>query len=168
MGDVRGRYVLGVDPGFQGALAIYDPDGGGIISCIDMPLQKLGKDERKLIDATAMADWVGLYAPGVRVALVEDVCAHPGQNVSAMFRFGFGAGIIQGILAAHKVPIRMLTPVVWKTVLNLGHDKAKSIALAKKLFPNDVSLFAKPKDDGRAEAALLAYLGGMLMKSGHA
>ncbi len=161
-----GEYVLAVDPGFQGALAIYDPLNHRLVSCIDMPLLPKAKDKRPHIDAYALANWVGIYSDSVRVAIVENVCGHPGQSVSAMFRFGHGAGMIHGVLAANSLPIKFLQPSVWKAVLNLSPDKAKSLALVNKLFPNDAPLFSKKRDDGRAEAALMAYLGGLMIKSG--
>jgi len=159
-------YILGIDPGFSGSLAVYNPVNHTLISVIDMPLLPKVKDKKTLIDTHALADWIASHSLNLSHAVLEAVGSMPGQSSSSTFRFGQGFGIIQGILGAHKIPIKLIHPSVWKTVLGLSQDKQKSLTLAVKLFPSDALLFSRKKDDGRAEAALLAYLGGMMKKTG--
>jgi hypothetical protein len=155
--------ILGVDPGFQGALAVYDPGKHRLVSVIDMPL--LSGTKRPEIDTLALARWIASYSNEIVQTVIEDVTSQPGNAAQAMIRFGFGAGVIHGILSAHAVPVKTLKPSVWKMVLGLSPDKEKSLSMVRKLFPGDEPLFARKKDDGRAEAVLLAYLGGLMLKS---
>lgn len=160
------KYILGVDPGFTGGLALYDPVDHRIVHVLDMPLLPKIKDKKPEVDAFALSTWLSIHSPTIQLAVVEAVNAHPGQSVSAMFRFGYFAGMTHGILSACNIETRFVQPAVWKAVLGLSADKAKSMALVTKLFPQDAPIFARKKDDGRAEAVLLAYLGGLMMKMG--
>lgn len=165
------KYILGVDPGFNGGLAIYDPETHRIVHVLDMPLlpsrkDKKGKDCKPEVDAFLLSQWISLHSKDLKLAVLEAVNAHPGQSVSAMFRFGYFAGMTHGVLASCNVETKFVQPAVWKAALGLSADKAKSMALVAKLFPNDTPLFARKKDDGRAEAVLLAYLGGLMTKLG--
>ncbi len=46
--------------------------------------------------------------------------------------------------------------------MKLSADKDASRAMACRLFPRHSALFARKKDDGRSEAALLAMYGARL------
>jgi len=79
--------------------------------------------------------------------------------VSSMFRFGQGYGAIQMALAGHKIPTRLVTPAKWKSHFGLSRDKGVSRGLAMQRFPEQSQMFSRVKDDGRAEAALIALYG---------
>jgi len=93
------------------------------------------------------------------LAIVEKVNAGPKDGTVHAFRFGEAFGIIQGVLGANLIPIIYLHPAIWKSQLNLNRDKNKSLHLAREMFPKKASYFKRMRDDGRAEAALLASLG---------
>ena len=76
-----------------------------------------------------------------------------------MFRFGETYGATQMAVAAHKVPIQYVTPAKWKGHFRLNRDKGVSRGLATQRFPDCADLFKRVKDDGRAEAALIALYG---------
>jgi len=76
-----------------------------------------------------------------------------------MFRFGQGYGAIQMALAGHKIPTRLVTPSKWKSHFGLSRDKGVSRGLAMQRFPEQAQMFSRVKDDGRAEAALIALYG---------
>lgn len=160
------QWIAAVDPGFQGGIAIYDPIAHKLIAAIPMPLLPKIDNKKKLIDSGKLAEFLKMYERELAFVVVEAAGSHPGQSVSAMFRYGYGAGIIEGIFAAKRIPIKFIYPAVWKQVLGLSPDKEKSLVLARKLFPDKVGEFSRKKDDGVAEAALMAYLGGLMMKSG--
>lgn len=137
--------ILGVDPGKQGAFALIED--GALQTIYDVA------------DTEAMvAKHIGHLLP-IDLAVVELVHAMPKQGVTSTFTFGMGFGVIKGVLAAYQVPVRFVTPQEWKKGLKLTKDKASSRQRASELFPEWAGWFARAKDDGRAEAALIAYCG---------
>ncbi len=85
----------------------------------------------------------------------------PGQGVSSTFRFGEGYGVLQGIMATHSnIRVILPRPSVWKMSMGVTADKGSSLRLARQLFPAfETKYFSRIKDDGRAEALLLALFG---------
>src|SRR5262249_28456239 len=106
------------------------------------------------IDGVTLARRIEAYRPSH--AVVEQVGARPGQGVTSMFRFGHSCGVARGVLASQRVPVTLVAPTRWKRHFGLGADKEESRALALRLFPASAEPFARKKDHGRAEAALLA------------
>lgn len=153
--------VLGVDPGAGGAFALIDTrDLHTLVDLADMPVtafRKGGKDRRELSEA-GIADLVLRLAP-IDVAWIELVGARPGQGVTSMFKFGIAVGLVRGVLAMAQVPRCYVTPVEWKKSFRLGRDKQESRRRALDWFPRQAHLFGRVKDEGRAEAALLALFG---------
>jgi crossover junction endodeoxyribonuclease RuvC len=90
---------------------------------------------------------------------VEKVSAMPGQGVVSMFNFGHNLGLIEGLLRGYGISYQLVPPQTWKKEFSLSSDKAKSIEVCQKLFPN-VSLLATERsrkpNDGIAEALLMA------------
>lgn len=144
--------IIGIDPGKYGAIA-WVSEGGSLIEARDLPFAKEG------LMCAVLAEWVS--APGRRPthAFLERVGARPGAGVSGMFNFGRGYGQIEGVLSACGVPITLVTPAKWKGDLRLSSDKTASRARAAQLWPGLAGVFARVKDDGRAEAALIALHG---------
>jgi crossover junction endodeoxyribonuclease RuvC len=62
-------------------------------------------------------------------------------------------------LAAHQVPVQYVTPAKWKKYFGLSKNKGSSRGLAIQRFPQVSDKFSRVKDDGRAEAALIALYG---------
>jgi crossover junction endodeoxyribonuclease RuvC len=143
--------ILGVDPGLSGALAFYFPSAPDRVSVEDMPVADGN------IDAANLAARINQLAP--TVAIVERAASRPGQGVASSFKCGACYGVILGTLAALEVPTQLVAPTVWKRHFSLSTDKEQSRALALRLFPAYVGQFARKKDHGRAEAALLALFG---------
>jgi crossover junction endodeoxyribonuclease RuvC len=94
-------------------------------------------------------------------AIVEKVGAMPGQGVSSMFSFGRSVGIIEGVLAALQVPTTFITPQAWQKAIGAAKGKDGSRQRCMELFPRDSHLFARVKDDGRADAVLIALAGAL-------
>jgi crossover junction endodeoxyribonuclease RuvC len=140
--------ILGVDPGLKGAIAFYFPVCGRI-AAEDMPV--VAGD----VDASTLAAKIRVMAP--THAIVEAVHSMPGQGVSSSFKFGKGFGQVLGVITTLGVPLHLVGPAKWKRALWLSAEKDKSRALALQYWPNRSDLFGRVKDDGRAEAALLAY-----------
>lgn len=144
--------IIGIDPGFSGAIAFLL---GNKLIIKDLPLKLFMG--RKQINGRSFSLIIKKHLPKIKFAVIEDVHAMPNQGVVSMFRFGYNAGILLGVLEANNIDVLKVKPSVWKSALNLSSDKKKSLALAKKTFPGYMDYFKRAKNDGRAEAALLAF-----------
>jgi crossover junction endodeoxyribonuclease RuvC len=152
--------VAGIDPGKTGALAILYPDNH--VDFFDVPRIKVrGKD------TVAWAEWernwsLALAFAAVDKAVVEDVASRPGQGVSSMFKFGRTLGFAHAILLGvrPRPSIQFTTPAQWKAKLGLlNSSKGASREKAVNLYPATEASLTRVKDDGRAEALLMAHLG---------
>ncbi|MFY9293322.1 MAG: hypothetical protein WAP03_21875 [Methylorubrum rhodinum] len=142
-----GRVILGVDPGTSGAIAFYRPDRPREIEAVDVPTAD-GQ-----IDAAALARLI--REANTTEAMVERVGAMPKQGVSSTFKFGMAYGAVLATAAALEIPIRQATPQRWKKHFRLTADKEQARGLAIRQWPGSRA-FARKKDHGRAETALLA------------
>jgi crossover junction endodeoxyribonuclease RuvC len=90
---------------------------------------------------------------------VERVAARPGQGVASMFGFGVSYGLLRGVLTAKLIPVTLVTPQEWKRGTRTPAAKDAARARASEVFPGYADFWARKKDDGRAEAALIAHFG---------
>jgi crossover junction endodeoxyribonuclease RuvC len=146
--------IVGIDPGVSGAAALLI--GGKLEAVAAMPTVTAGKKGRRIVDAGALSKIIRDMAP--EHAIVEQVGVRPGEGVVGAFSFGRSAGILEGVLGALAVPRTMVTPAQWKVELRVPADKNEARARASRLM-NRGDLWPMKKDDGKAEAALLAYWG---------
>lgn len=152
---------IGIDPGKSGAIALWRP-AIGALTLHDAPLlaNTKGKTETDLHGLLA-----ALRVPdGDAIAVLEEAHPRPGEGAVGAFSFGKGYGAIQMALAVQGHEVRCVAPSVWKRNFGLifpkgtpgPRVKAASRALAQQRFPAMAQHFARVKDDGRAEAALMA------------
>jgi crossover junction endodeoxyribonuclease RuvC len=87
----------------------------------------------------------------------------PGQGVTSMFNFGRSYGDVRGVIGAMEVPLHFVTPQKWKKHFGLSSDKEQSRLRAIRMFPAVADSFKRKKDDGRAEAALIALYGSEVL-----
>lgn len=148
---------MGIDPGAFGAIAILDKDSRELV-VIDMPTIKVKRGPRVVnqVDAHMLAEAVRPHVTGNEKALLEKTWAMPGQGVSSTYAFGRAGGIVEGVLAGLSVPFQLIPPATWTKSMRTFGGKDGSRQRAQELFPDYAHLFARKKDDGRAEAALLA------------
>jgi crossover junction endodeoxyribonuclease RuvC len=140
--------ILGCDPGLTGAIAALDNATGALLWVEDMPVVD------RLVNAAELADW--LRGELIHAAAVEQVASRPGQGVASTFKFGQTHGTLLGVLGALSVPVVHVTPAKWKRTFGLTSDKERSRRMAIELWPTMAGHFARKRDDGRAEAALIA------------
>lgn len=159
--------IMGVDPGASGALVILDTDDRSIV-VIDMPTTKVKRGPRTVnqVDAVALSHALRLHVTEDMTALVEKVHSMPGQGVASTFSFGRAAGVLEGVLAALDIPFSLIPPQTWTKAMRLFGGKDGSRARAQELFPDQAHLFARKKDDGRADAALIACYAAERLESG--
>lgn len=142
--------IIGIDPGISGAVAFYYTTFPHLIAVEDVPT--VGKE----VDAAELARRIVTMGPVL--AVIEAVHSMPKQGVSSVFTFGQAFGTVLGVIAALNVPVQRVTPSVWKKHFRLDSDKERARALAIQMWPSCPG-FARKKDHGRAEAALLAKYG---------
>lgn len=149
--------IIGIDPGVVGALALVSL-AGDLIEVADMPILRDGSAGRATVNAPLLADLLARWH--AREVICEFVGPRPGEGALGAFSFGRCRGVIEGACAALAVPIRFVTPPSWKRLVGIppGRDGAKDAARseAARRWPDKAGLFARVKDDGRAEAALIA------------
>ena len=151
--------VLGIDPGLDGGLCLYDHKEKWLEALIEMPTTKGIGPEKRIIDVPAINMWL-LENGGCDFATLEAVHARPGQDAGSMFRFAEGYGFVKGALLTQSVPLFFVRPSVWKAALNLSANKKLSLKRASEFFPyTDFD-----GHDGKAEASLLAVFGAIYYK----
>ena len=152
--------MIGIDIGTHGAVAVLE-ETGELLAALDMPCLNDGPAKRRSVNAPLLAQLV--YETHATKAFVELVGARPREGAVGAFAFGRSRGVIEGVLAAAGVPVRFLTPPTWKRAVGIapGRDGAKDAARSEAIrrWPGKAGLFARVKDDGRAEAALIAVAG---------
>lgn len=141
--------IVGIDPGIGGAIAaVYD----GQVTAWDMPTVEIrGK---RHVDPHGVAQRLGLL-PAITMAVVEHVQGVQGTGATSAFSFGRSFGVIEGVLAGLAIPTTLVRPQAWTKALGVTRDKGDHRRVAMGLWPACASLFARVKDDGRADAALL-------------
>jgi len=143
--------ILAIDPGISGALAVYYTDKPEMISLYDAPLA--GGN----INPHELRRLITLYRPDF--AIIERVNAHPKEGVSSVWRFATAYATAVTTVALCDVPYALVTPASWKKFMMLGggrEGKEQARVRAIATFPHSAANFARKKDHGRAEAALLA------------
>lgn len=142
MSNVR----IGIDPGKKGGYAVLI-DGKVWVA--------KAWDDDEFVDCMRQVSQMNTMAR----AAVEKVGAVKGNGVTSMFSFGKSAGFIEGVMRAFDIPYQLVPPTVWKKEFSLTSDKALSIEVCKRLFP-EINLFpterCRKESDGISESALLA------------
>lgn len=149
---------IGIDPGLSGAIAVLTDDTLKVFDMPTMTVDRNGKAKRQ-VSANELAELLNLYAGKDCHVYVERVSAMAGQGVTSVFSFGRSFGMIEGILAALKMPVTFVAPATWVKGVGRGPGKDASRSRAMELFPEYQHMFKRVKDDGRADAALIAHWG---------
>lgn len=165
---------VGIDPGKSGAIVAIT--GTGTVHAFDMPVIELAATRRKgakrvrEYDIPAIRDTLKsiLGALGPCTAALEKVQAAPPAGAGADGGFHRGGkadvslgecrGIFRTLLMVLGIPYEEVHPRTWQSVMMRDMPKGKGSArlAAMRLFPLYAQTFARVKDDGRADAALLA------------
>ena len=149
---------IGIDPGLSGAIVVLQDDLP--TEWYRMPTMKTGSANR--VNAAALAAIIRrtIFDDEETRAYVELVSSMPGQGVASMFSFGHSAGVIQGVLGAYRMPVKMVTPQSWKKRAGLiGKDKEASRTLAIQMWPEWRDLDKKGVGQAFADAAFIALFG---------
>jgi crossover junction endodeoxyribonuclease RuvC len=145
--------VIGIDPGVSGAVAFVN---GGSIEVMDMPTFEIrGK---RHVAANHLRD---ILSHGgideIETVVLEHVQGVQGTGSTSAFSFGRSFGLVEGVVAGLALPLVLVRPQAWTKALGVSRDKGAHRQAAANLWPRQASLFARVKDDGRADAALLCH-----------
>lgn len=161
------RITFGIDPGISGAIAVLAD--GVPISVDDMPVMEIG--DKSEVDAAKLAAIIrGVRAanPGAYFSgCIERVRAMPPRKDGAgvqrsagaqsSMNFGDNYGKAKAAFEILGIPYTRAEPQSWKRHFGLiGQHKDASRQLALVRFPTMADRLKRKKDDGRAEALLLA------------
>ena len=146
--------VIGIDPGKGGAIAALD-SYGVLLTVDDMPVT--GKVVNGALVDELLGNWCDPLGDTEPVVVIEDVHSMPKQGVASSFSFGRSLGVVEGVALGRGCSVRYVSPARWKRALGLTADKGTARRRAIELWPSKAALFARVKDDGRAEAALIAH-----------
>lgn len=158
----RATLVIAIDPGIGGAIAAMRWwRGSQFASVHSMPVEEK-KSGRRQVCTSELFQLIGDITdkdPDARF-IVEQVGAMPGQGVSGMFSLGDSFGCVRALASCFSpgYPVRLEPPGVWKKAEGLiKKPKSASLRLARRLYPEARPFLARAKDEGRAEAMLLAH-----------
>jgi hypothetical protein len=165
--------VIGIDPGSKSpsaALYVDDPlSKCGVVDAIDIPM--MDGDGGRAVDVLAFSRWIDRN--GATHATIERATAMPSIEEVDEFgrptgeRRGMGGASIGKYMACYGdlrscvrlcgLAVSFVMPAVWKKSFGIrGSNKRHSLDLARELFPEGAQFFERLKDEGRAEAALIA------------
>lgn len=162
---------VGVDPGLSGAIVAIMPDGQ--ISWWDCPTFKIEGEKFRQHDRYGMSTIIrSLTGTHQIIAVIEEV--HVDQRDITHLRSAETlirtAECWLTLLESHNARVNHLTPIEWRSELNLpkGLDKSGYVAEALKLYPECRSWIRYPwrnkmvEKHDRAEALLMCHLAQQL------
>jgi len=158
-------YVVGIDPGLTGAIAVVDHSTGELISVVDMPIEPLRNNKNRVcacrlaIECVSIMEGLNVEAKELLVN-IEAVTASPQMGVTSAFSFGDSLGVIRGVVGAFNLTVNFVRPQVWKLSQGvIKQDKDFARLKVIDLYPDKATLFKRKKDGGRADAVLIARHG---------
>lgn len=159
-------YVIGIDPGATGALALFNCQAGSIEKVWDMPNNQMhlttGK-KTKRVEIDALLNIFDLIIASIDlesdnlIVHIEKVQAFGKQAAPAAFNFGYAAALPFAIARAMTLEVKLIAPQTWKRQYNLqASAKDDARLLVRNLFPYLRSNLARKQDVDRADAVLIA------------
>jgi hypothetical protein len=162
------RLYIGIDPGKQGYITTCFNDE---LTFYAIPM--IGK---KVYDVKELANIFAFInkADTKIYCVLEDVHAKYGSSAGSTFEFGFGLGLIEGLLAANGIPYSKIQPKKWQKQMFEGvkelskpsstgktmvtDTKAMALIAAKRMFPDvdlrDTKRCTTPHD-GKVDSLLM-------------
>ena len=131
--DVNKAYI-GIDPGKQGGIVInYD---GSVIKAHVMPVIGKEYDLKSLFKILKDTSMFNCYC------VLEDVHAIFGSAAGSTFDFGYGLGLIEGILTACEIPYTKVAPKAWQKKMFEGVPLITKPSSTKKTMVTDTKKMA--------------------------
>jgi len=152
-------YIIGVDPGKQGAVVLIDEQ---------LIIHNYGifKPQHDLSFIARELDKFLCSIPEVDTIYFEDVHSIFGASAKSNFSFGKGVGTQLSVCSLHTSNIIEVQPKKWQqrviTADDLGNTtKERALSAAKRLFPGEsfIPKGCRTPHDGLVDAVLIAYYG---------
>lgn len=159
--------VMGIDASTTSTgVAIFD----GTDLIYHTTIKPKGDDwrERLFHQGPKLIEIIETYNP--TIVFMEDVPLKASGGMKTLVILGGVQGYIAGIVAAHDIQIKFLTPTQWRSALGMYDGtkaglkretlKLKAIDMANKLFGLDLvwaGSASKKSQDDEAESILIAY-----------
>lgn len=159
--------MIGIDPGITGAIAVWS---GSLLEVYPMPIVNLkkGKSNRNSVSPSLFSNMlktvIDSWGSNIYV-YIEKVHMMPKMGGVASFSFGMGYGVLLGAISMAGLSYTEVPFKTWHKVMVGIKGKDAARERAANLFPAYRTLFAKKKDDGAADAALIAKYGRKLLIS---
>lgn len=175
--------TIGIDPGKTGAVAVFK--GKTLSGVYDCPLKLVEGKKSQFYEGEMF--WI-LQREVVAEdgnnkniqAIVESQHAFSQQGGVGNFTAGLGYGLWTMALLALGIHIKLVTSQAWRKVIFIEDEriycndgemlaerkrrrKELSLQRARLICPEAEKMLMRKKDDGRAEAILIAYAGIMMM-----
>jgi crossover junction endodeoxyribonuclease RuvC len=154
--------ILGVDPGLSGGLALIEgaPGASRLLAVADVPTT--GEKAKRRIHVAGVLKFIRSHGVPDH-AVIERAQAMPDQGASSGFVYGRAVGALEACIEGLLIPHTVVESTSWKKAHGLiKRQKEDSRQRAIKLFPGCPG-FERKLDHNRAEAALLAWYGLLLL-----
>lgn len=164
------RWVLGIDPGCPGALALFDP-GGTPVEVREGPWRwktLKGGQRRRKIDGPILHGLLHTFRKRANgaptVAIIEEVHAMPTDGAVQAFAFGGSCTAWEQAAEVEGWELRYVVPQVWqKTVPGIsGAGKERKLsyhAAALTRWPEWRSALEGPREGPRLDPAAALWIG---------
>ncbi len=157
-------YILGCDPGLDGAFVILND---GVTDVKIMPTRKRMMSS-KTIDEIALKEFVQYFTTFKDIKVVMEKLSNTGGRTGS-FAFGDGYGLVRGMLIYAGLPVHYVRPQQWKKDIMPGMpaDKIASCVVAARLYPEIKPYMTKPRGglhDGVGDALCIAEWGKRNLK----
>ena len=170
---------VGIDVGLDGAIAAIIDDDPPVIFEMPTDTIKSGTAKKPIkrrvlngfkvrhilqeIQVQVTEMYVLIERAQLRPALRRDAKTgetRVNQGVASQAMFMEQYGVLCGIMIGLGIPHETIHPATWKAAIFHGSSEKTDARLkASSLFPSIADRFARVKDDGNAEAALIADYG---------
>ena len=153
---------FGIDPGLTGGLALIDDDKK-LLNVISMPFGKVGSHNQMNIHDVGL--WIAkcgqIYAGNALVG-IEEQQARNVEGRGSIARHHRAWGLLEGYCHGLGFQVVTLRAVDWQRAMKMKpikdskDRKEASRRRVQDLYPDQSEHFTRVKDDGRAEAVLIA------------
>lgn len=145
--------IMGIDPGFSGALAVLDDDLN-LEFVMDMPIIMVGK--KRELDESKLSTIFSRWRLRPMTIGIEKSQTMPNQGIVSSGRYMASYGFLRGLCVGNGLPYHLIRPQSWKKAMmpDMGKDKGASIQKATQLYPE--LRLTRVKDHGIADAILIA------------
>ena len=146
-------HIMGIDPGFSGALAVLDSDLK-IDFVMDMPILMVVK--KRELDEAKLSDIFSRWRLRPMMVGLEKSQTMPNQGIVSSGRYMSSYGFLRGLCVGNGIPYHLIQPQSWKKAMmpDMGKEKGASIQKVTQIYP-ELSL-TRVKDHGIADAVLIA------------